>query len=165
MSHKQVDIVVVGAGVVGLSAALALAETKLNILVLDAQTSHTAPSSDRDLAKWARRVTALTPASTKFLSQIDAWQSMSNSGRIGPYTDMVVWDSEGTGLIEFDAKSLSLEALGYIVESTVTTDALVRRVNQTPNISIQWDTWLAQLDFNESYVNVVPREGEAIHAQ
>ena len=165
MSYKQADIVIVGAGVVGLSAALALAETKLDILVLDAQASHTAPSRDRDLSKWARRVTALTPASTKFLSELDVWQAMSDSGRIGPYTEMVVWDSEGTGLIEFDAQSLSLEALGYIVESTVTTDALVSRANQTPNITIQWDTWLAQLDFNELYVNVVPREGDEIHAQ
>jgi len=121
MCHKQADIVIVGAGVVGLSAALALAETKLNILVLDAQESHTAPSTDRDLSKWARRVTALTPASTKFLSELDAWHAISDSGRIGPYTDMVVWDSEGTGLIEFDAQSLSLSALGYIVESTVST--------------------------------------------
>ena len=165
MSYKQADIVIVGAGVVGLSAALALAETKLDILVLDAQASHTAPSRDRDLSRWARRVTALTPASTKFLSELDVWQAMSDSGRIGPYTEMVVWDSEGTGLIEFDAQSLSLEALGYIVESTVTTDALVSRANQTPNITIQWDTWLAQLDFNELYVNVVPREGDEIHAQ
>lgn len=165
MSYKQADIVIVGAGVVGLSAALALAETKLDILVLDAQASHMAPSRDRDLSKWARRVTALTPASTKFLSELDVWQAMSDSGRIGPYTEMVVWDSEGTGLIEFDAQSLSLEALGYIVESTVTTDALVSRANQTPNITIQWDTWLAQLDFNELYVNVVPREGDEIHAQ
>ena len=165
MSHKQADIVSVGAGVVGLSAALALAETKLNILVLDAQASHIAPSTDRDLSKWARRVTAVTPASTKFLSELDAWQAISDSGRIGPYTDMVVWDSEGTGLIEFDAQSLSLSALGYIVESTVNTDALVNRVNQTPNIMIQWDTWLAQLDLNESYVSVVPREGDEIHAQ
>ena len=165
MSYKQADIVIVGAGVVGLSAALALAETKLDILVLDAQASHTAPSRDRDLSKWARRVTALTPASTKFLSELDVWQAMSDSGRIGPYTEMVVWDSEGAGLIEFDAQSLSLEALGYIVESTVTTDALVSRANQTPNITIQWDTWLAQLDFNELFVNVVPREGDEIHAQ
>lgn len=165
MSYKQADIVIVGAGVVGLSAALALAETKLDILVLDAQASHMAPSRDRDLSKWARRVTALTPASTKFLSELDVWQAMSDSGRIGPYTEMVVWDSEGAGLIEFDAQSLSLEALGYIVESTVTTDALVSRANQTPNITIQWDTWLAQLDFNELYVNVVPREGDEIHAQ
>ena len=165
MSHKQADIVIIGAGVVGLSAALALAETKLNILVLDAQTSHIAPSSDRDLSNWARRVTALTPASTKFLSELDAWQAMADSGRIGPYTDMVVWDSEGTGLIEFDANSLSLDALGYIVESTVSTDVLVNRVNRTPNITIQWDTYLAQLDFSESFVSVVPREGDEIHAQ
>jgi len=165
MSYKEADIVIVGAGVVGLSAALALAATKLNILVLDAQASHAPPSSGRDLPDWARRVTALTPASTQFLSKIDAWQAMSDGGRIGPYTDMVVWDSEGTGLIEFDAQSLSLDVLGYIVESTVTTDALVNRVNQTPNITIQWDTWLAQLDFTEAYVNVVPREGDEIHAQ
>ena len=37
MADYQVDIVIVGAGVIGLSAALALAPTKLNIVVLDAQ--------------------------------------------------------------------------------------------------------------------------------
>jgi len=165
MSQKTVDIVIVGAGVVGLSAALALATTKLNILVLDAQAAHAQPSGDRELSDWARRVTALTPASTQFLSELDAWQSMCEGGRIGPYTDMVVWDSEGTGLIEFDAGSLSLDALGYIVESTVTTDALVNRVYQTPNIAIQWDTWLADLDFTTTHVRVVPQEGDEIHAQ
>lgn len=165
MSSSEADIVIVGAGVVGLSAALAMAPTKLNITVLDAQASHAPPSADRDLSDWARRVTALTPASTKFLSEIDAWQSMFSSGRIGPYTNMVVWDSEGTGLIEFDAQSLSLDNLGYIVESTVTTDALVSRVRETPNITIQWDTWLAELDFNGDHVSVMTRAGDEIRTQ
>ena len=106
MAFKEADIVIVGAGVVGLSAALAIAATKLNVLVVDGQPSHLPPSNDRDLSKWARRVTALTPASTKFLSELDVWQTMSDSDRLGPYTDMVVWDSEGTGFVEFDAKSL-----------------------------------------------------------
>lgn len=165
MAFKEADIVIVGAGVVGLSAALAIAATKLNVLVVDGQPSHLPPSNDRDLSKWARRVTALTPASTKFLSELDVWQTMSDSDRLGPYTDMVVWDSEGTGFVEFDAKSLSIDVLGYIVESTVTTDALVKRVDQMPNIAIQWDTWLAQLDFNDEYVNVVTRAGDEVRAQ
>lgn len=165
MPARQADIVIVGAGVVGLSAALALAATKLEILVLDAQPSHVPPSSDRALSEWARRVTALTPTSAKFLSELDVWQAISDSGRIGPYTDMVVWDSEGTGLVAFDAQSLSLDELGYIVESTVTTDALVNRVNQVPNIDVHWDTWLSQLDFHDEYVNVVTRAGDEIRAR
>lgn len=165
MSVRQADIVIVGAGVVGLAAALALAGTKLEIVVLDAQPSHVPPSPARDLSDWARRVTALTPASKQFLSELDVWQAISGSGRIGPYTDMVVWDSEGTGLVEFDAQSLSLDELGYIVESTVTTDALVTRVNQTPNIEIQWDTYLSQLNFYDEYVNVVTRAGDEISTQ
>ena len=162
MSVRQADIVIVGAGVVGLAAALALAGTKLEIVVLDAQPSHVPPSPERALSDWARRVTALTPTSKQFLSELDVWQAISGSGRIGPYTDMVVWDSEGTGLVEFDAQSLSLDELGYIVESTVTTDALVTRVNQTPNIEIQWDTYLSQLNFYDEYVNVVTRAGDEI---
>ena len=162
MSVRQADIVIVGAGVVGLAAALALAGTKLEIVVLDAQPSHVPPSPERALSDWARRVTALTPTSKQFLSELDVWQAISGSGRIGPYTDMVVWDSEGTGLVEFDAQSLSLDELGYIVESTVTTDALVTHVNQTPNIEIQWDTYLSQLNFYDEYVNVVTRAGDEI---
>ena len=165
MSVRQADIVIVGAGVVGLAAALALAGTKLEIVVLDAQPSHVPPSPERALSDWARRVTALTPTSKQFLSELDVWQAISGSGRIGPYTDMVVWDSEGTGLVEFDAQSLSLDELGYIVESTVTTDALVTRVNQTPNIEIQWDTYLSQLNFYDEYVNVVTRAGDEISTQ
>lgn len=165
MSVRQADIVIVGAGVVGLAAALALAVTKLEIVVLDAQPSHVPPSPERALSDWARRVTALTPTSKQFLSELDVWQAISGSGRIGPYTDMVVWDSEGTGLVEFDAQSLSLDELGYIVESTVTTDALVTRVNQTPNIEIQWDTYLSQLNFYDEYVNVVTRAGDEISTQ
>ena len=162
MSVRQADIVIVGAGVVGLAAALALAGTKLEIVVLDAQPSHVPPSPERALSDWARRVTALTPTSKQFLSELDVWQAISGSGRIGPYRDMVVWDSEGTGLVEFDAQSLSLDELGYIVESTVTTDALVTHVNQTPNIEIQWDTYLSQLNFYDEYVNVVTRAGDEI---
>ena len=165
MSVRQADIVIVGAGVVGLAAALALAGTKLEIVVLDAQPSHVPPSPERALSDWARRVTALTPTSKQFLSELDVWQAISGSGRIGPYRDMVVWDSEGTGLVEFDAQSLSLDELGYIVESTVTTDALVTRVNQTPNIEIQWDTYLSQLNFYDEYVNVVTRAGDEISTQ
>ena len=165
MSVRQADIVIVGAGVVGLAAALALAGTKLEIVVLDAQPSHVPPSPERALSDWARRVTALTPTSKQFLSELDVWQAISGSGRIGPYRDMVVWDSEGTGLVEFDAQSLSLDELGYIVESTVTTDALVTRVNQTPNIEIQWDTYLSQLNFYDGYVNVVTRAGDEISTQ
>ena len=165
MSVRQADIVIVGAGVVGLAAALALAGTKLEIVVLDAQPSHVPPSPERALSDWARRVTALTPTSKQFLSELDVWQAISGSGRIGPYTDMVVWDSEGTGLVEFDAQSLSLDELGYIVESTVTTDALVTHVTQTPNIEIQWDTYLSQLNFYDGYVNVVTRAGDEISTQ
>ena len=165
MADYQVDIVIVGAGVIGLSAALALAPTKLNIVVLDAQPSHRPPPTQRALSDWAPRVTALTPASTKFLSELGAWQAIWDGGRVGPYTDMVVWDSEGTGLVEFDAKSLSLDALGYIVEAPITTDALVNLANQTANITIEWDTWLAQLDFDDHQATVVTRAGTNIRAQ
>jgi 2-octaprenylphenol hydroxylase len=165
VADYQVDIVIVGAGVIGLSAALALAPTKLNIVVLDAQPSHRPPPTQRALSDWAPRVTALTPASTKFLSELGAWQAIWDGGRVGPYTDMVVWDSEGTGLVEFDAKSLSLDALGYIVEAPITADALVNLANQTANITIEWDTWLAQLDFDDHQATVVTRAGTNIRAQ
>ena len=120
MQERQVDIAIIGAGVVGLSTALSLAPTGLQIALFDGQPKPSAGPQGTALNDWDRRVTALTPKSIQFLRSMDAWPLIEESKRGGTYTDMFVWDSEGTGSVHFTATDLNIESLGTIIESSLT---------------------------------------------
>ena len=93
MRELQVDIAIIGAGVVGLASALSLVPTGLQIALFDAQPKPLAGPQGTALNEWDRRVTALTPESIRFLNSLDAWPSIEESKRGGAYSDMFVWDS------------------------------------------------------------------------
>ena len=73
MQERQVDIAIIGAGVVGLAIALSLAPTGLQIALFDAQHQPSAGPQGAALNDWDRRVTALTPESIRFLKSLGAW--------------------------------------------------------------------------------------------
>ena len=120
VQERQVDIAIIGAGVVGLATALSLAPTGLQIALFDAQPKPSAGPQEAALNDWDRRVTALTPESIRFLKSLDAWPMIEESKRGCAYTDMFVWDSEGTGHVHFTATDLNIESLGPLL-STLTT--------------------------------------------
>ena len=164
MARQDVDIAIIGAGVVGLATALEIAPTGLRIAVFDAQKEPNEPSEERALNAWSRRVTALTPASIKFLESLEVWQSIHATQRVGAYTDMCVWDAEGTGCVQFTAEELRLRELGSIVESSVTVDALKRRAALVPNIQVFWDTRLDALSTHSEGAEMVTSSGDEVVA-
>ena len=98
MPERHVDIAIIGAGVVGLATALALAPTGLQIALFDAQPKPSRRLQGTALNDWDRRVTALTPASIRLLQSLGAWPLIEESGRGGAYTDMFVWTQRGQGM-------------------------------------------------------------------
>ena len=164
MRELQVDIAIIGAGVVGLASALSLAPTGLQIALFDAQPKPSTGPSGTALNEWDRRVTALTPESVRFLNSLDAWSSIEESKRSGAYTDMFVWDSEGTGHVHFTATDLNMESLGTIVESSLTTQALISATETASNISIHWGTRLESMDIEAERVCFATSSGDSVIA-
>lgn len=165
MAERHVDIAIIGAGVVGLATALALAPTGLQIALFDAQPKPSPRLQGAALNDWDRRVTALTPASIRLLQSLGAWPLIEESGRGGAYTDMFVWDSEGTGHVHFTAADLNIESLGTIVESSLTTNALINATEAATNLSINWDTRLDSMDIQEDGVRFTTSSGGVVIAQ
>lgn len=165
MPERHVDIAIIGAGVVGLATALALAPTGLQIALFDAQPKPSPRLRGTALNDWDRRVTALTPASIRLLQSLGAWPLIEESGRGGAYTDMFVWDSEGTGHVHFTAADLNIESLGTIVESSMTTNALINATEAATNLSINWDTRLDSMDIQEDGVRFTTSSGGVVIAQ
>ncbi|GGK84147.1 UbiH/UbiF/VisC/COQ6 family ubiquinone biosynthesis hydroxylase [Amphritea balenae] len=136
--QTQADLVIVGAGMVGLTLAALLADTDLQIHILESRDLD--PS---DALQWEAgirasgydpRVSALTIASQQVLSVAGAWQYIEQM-RLMPYRQMDVWDGEGTGQIKFDCTELHEPCLGHIVENRVTQAALCQVVAEQDNVT------------------------------
>jgi len=130
MPIQKPSLLIVGAGMAGLTLAAALAEQPVQILVIDPVTPP-APASWPD--QFDPRVSALTQASENILRRLGVWDGMV-AQRVAPFEHMQVWDGDGTGQIQFHASEVGAEHLGHIVENRITTHALLQKVLAADNI-------------------------------
>ena len=120
MSDDRFDVVIAGAGLVGLGLAPALARTGLRVALVD-RAAVAAPESDPET--WDPRIYAISPGSATFLRSLGAWQ-MLQSERIQAIEAMHVAGDAGSTL-EFSAYELGERALAWIVEERALRAALL----------------------------------------
>jgi len=133
----EVDIAIVGAGMVGAALASSLRKTGFSIALIDGQTkeqlSRTTAESN-SVNDFEARVSALTLGSRQLLDRVGAWQHLA-AEQIMPYQKMHVWDQLGTAKIDFDATELYQDALGFIVENQNIVSALHKSLDQQTNLN------------------------------
>lgn len=140
------DLIIVGAGMVGSTLALALQDSGLDILLLDRGPLEVAPWSPE--APFEPRVSALSAASQRILERLGAWDGI-RARRAAPYGEMQVWDGSGTGQIRFAAASVHAEVLGHIVENAVVQNALLEVLEAHGSIELLANARLEQMQQNE----------------
>jgi 2-octaprenyl-6-methoxyphenol hydroxylase len=116
---SQVDIAIVGAGAVGLAAALALARDGRRVAVLGP------PGAPRD-----GRTVALLDGSWRLLTGLGLSEALH--GKAAPLAVMRLVDDTGSLFrqppVEFHASEVGLDAFGWNVENAELTEALAARV-------------------------------------
>ena len=114
------DIVVVGAGLVGLAAAIAFTKQGKKVVLVDAS------KPEIKLKKaWDERVYALTPATLAWLKALDVWADVDKS-RVNDINAMHIWDAEAAlTLADSDA---NLPKLGVIIENQNLQHALWQQI-------------------------------------
>lgn len=131
--QQSFDIIIVGAGMVGATMALALAGSGLRLALLDARPLPTGRS-------WAvnefdARVSAITHASQRLFEELGVWAQIQQQ-RACAYTHMHVREADGTASIDFDASEVHSDSLGHIIENSVITQALYTKIVGCSNIEI-----------------------------
>ena len=147
MTHP--DILIVGAGVAGLSLASALGREGFRVTVIDGAERPLPPTADRAIADWDLRVSALTPVSIAFLERLGAWSAIP-ARRTGCYTGMKVWDGHGSGRIGFDASEVNAPYLGHIVENRLTLQALLQCAETCPGVEVLWECAMDDMTHTDS---------------
>ncbi len=104
------DIVIVGAGLVGASFAMALRGAGLRLALVEAQ----APAAVDD--NWDGRVYALSPGSVAFLEGLGVWKRLDR-GRIGAVHEMHIFGDAADAQLRFSAYAAGVAELAAIVEN------------------------------------------------
>ncbi|MCD1637148.1 2-octaprenyl-3-methyl-6-methoxy-1,4-benzoquinol hydroxylase [Pseudomonas stutzeri] len=156
----QADLIIVGAGMVGSTLALALEGSGLNIVVLDASPLEVADFDP--LGGFEPRVSALSAASQRILQRVGAWPGIV-ARRASPYTDMHVWDGSGTGQIHFSAETVHAEVLGHIVENRVVQDALLETMQRGGRLQLIGDARVEQLTQTAEGWRLTLGDGRELH--
>ncbi|NNC76389.1 MAG: UbiH/UbiF/VisC/COQ6 family ubiquinone biosynthesis hydroxylase [Woeseiaceae bacterium] len=144
---RRFDILVVGAGITGLTAATLLArnggDKDLQVTVVDAG------QRPQDVAggELGLRVSAISAGSAQLLDSIGAWERLDNT-RLCAYDHMRVWDESdepgGAATLNFDAGEFAVPHLGYIVENEQLKIALLRTLSET-DVEMRFDSRLQEI--------------------
>lgn len=126
--HYTSDIVIVGGGVVGLCAAIALQQRGFSVDVLDAGNFELVPLPDL-------RVYAINQASEAFLLSLGVWERLDTKHR-SPYRRMHIWDGLSGTPLRFDARQVASDALGTIVEEAVIKAALLATIDTIAGVRL-----------------------------
>jgi 2-octaprenylphenol hydroxylase len=130
---KTFDVIVIGAGMVGASAALMLARKGLAVAVVEGQPLDKpawSEAGDIDL-----RVSAISPASQQLLAQLGVWPEIRNR-RVSDYHEMRVWHENGDSEMHFASEQMGAPLLGSIVENGLVQSVLLDHLRLLGNVTL-----------------------------
>ncbi|WP_126443854.1 UbiH/UbiF family hydroxylase [Sulfuricystis multivorans] len=135
------DLIIVGGGLAGLSLAVALRKSRLRIALIE---SHP-PMRPQG---WDARVYAISPANVRFLDEIGIWRHL-DLGRCQKVVRMSVHGDRG-GALEFSAYESGVEALAWIMESSLLQGELWETAKRQGNVDLLCPAAPALLDIGDS---------------
>ena len=145
---NRYDVIVVGGGVTGLTAAALLAggscADAMRVTLIDAASRpQFDPDDDVQL-----RVSAIATGSAEILASFGAWDQICAT-RVCPYEHMRVWDAadeqEGPSTLRFDADEFAVPQLGFIVENLLIQDAILGALDRM-DIHLRFNCSIAAVD-------------------
>ncbi|NVK26317.1 MAG: FAD-dependent monooxygenase [Gammaproteobacteria bacterium] len=149
------DVTIIGAGCVGLTAALGLAKKGISVVVLDAAQGL------KTLTEPELRVSAISSASENIFKALDVWQHLDHS-RSCAYQTMKVWEKDSFGQIEFDATDVGESRLGHIIENNNLRNALITEAQRQSNITLLFDSPVSNIHNSEEHVLLTLSDGTPV---
>jgi 2-polyprenylphenol 6-hydroxylase len=154
--HQTFDVAVIGGGLVGKTAALALTQGGLRVALLAQPCAPLAAGEAFDA-----RVYALSASSQALLERLRVWQALDSS-RLGPVYDMRVY-GDAHAELHFSAFQASVPQLAWIAESSLIERALDSALRFQSNL--EWlDTRAQGLDVKPAGAIVSLDNGKSLEA-
>ncbi len=120
----RMDVAIVGTGLVGLAAAVAMHQAGYSVVLVDGKTP-----AQADLIEdvWDTRIYAISPKNAQWLSGLGVWQRL-NPARIGEMQAMEIFGDATQVPLALFASDANADNLGFIVEAKALMQALLKQV-------------------------------------
>lgn len=158
--HQDFDVIVIGGGLVGTAAALALHGSGLKLALVEVAAPPAQPQDD----SWDSRIYAISPGNAHFLASLGAWETL-DQGRIAPIEAMQIWGDAGEARLDFSAYEANVPALGYIVESRLMQAGLWAQVQQSEGVELFCPTHCASLAWEKDRALLALADGRKLSAR
>ena len=138
MTKNYHEIIICGAGMIGLTFALLMAKKKINVCVIDKNDKKSL------FAQQDNRTTAISQGSYRIFRKLGIWNKLKN--KFQPINQIFV--SEGLGLndLNFDHKNLNEGPLGFIVDNKLIKRTLLDEVSKSEYISFKDSTEILKIN-------------------
>ncbi len=128
---KQHNVIILGGGMVGAAAALALSQLGLKVALIE--TRPVKREFDEN-EPYSLRISAIQRSSENLLKSLGVWDAIT-ARRITPFTDMHIQDWQGFSS-NLSAHDLHEPNLGHIIENDVMAAAIWDSLVQHPNCTL-----------------------------
>lgn len=157
-SSVDYDAIIIGGGLVGAAAALALSHAGLRLALVEAASPIPLPDSG-----WDSRIYAISPGNARFLDSLGVWHTQDQQ-RISPIESMHIWGDGGSQLV-FDAYDANVPVLGYILESRQLQHTLWAKLQSLPNIALLCPAQCAELTWQQQHASLALADGRMLSAR
>jgi 2-octaprenylphenol hydroxylase len=157
-TRTDYDVVIVGAGIVGLTLACHLKDQGLRIAVINKDVFHNKKTTSLTSQL---RVIAVTIGSQQLLSQLNVWQRLDTK-QCAPFRCMQVWESGLAAQLFFDSADIGLASLGYIVKNSDLQHALYTQAKTDHELTWLVPDTLIELQIKKNHVLVTLASGAEI---
>ena len=123
MKHKY-DIIIVGAGFIGLTLSLMLSKSGLKVCLLEKKKK---TLNDN-------RTTAISQGTKRIFEKLELWKYLKKN--VQPIKKIVISESDNFDYIDFNSKSLDEGNLGFIVENFFFRKVLFNQVKKNKKVGL-----------------------------
>ena len=154
----EVDVVIAGGGLVGLTLGVALAGAGIETAVVDG----TRPKAMKDAA-FDGRVSSVALGSRRVLDGIGLWPALADEAQ--PILEIRVSDGDVPLFLHYDHKAVGSDPLGYIVENRNIRAALLERAAALAALRQLAPASVGALELTAGGIEARLADGRCVHAR
>jgi 2-polyprenylphenol 6-hydroxylase len=157
----ETDVAIVGAGLVGLTAAIAMAQQGKNVVLIDSHAHHAKEWSPTE-HHWDARIYALTEETVDWLKLLGIWRYV-DTARVESIRAMELWEPQRSAPLMLRAEDAYLAEMGCILESANLMQACLQRV-ETLSMQVTVASPFA-IEYHPQYVALTLDNQQHVHAK
>ncbi len=142
MKEINTEILIVGAGLVGLVAAHSLSSLGYNVTIVDKKKFYKQKTSFKDT-----RTVAVSEGSKQFLENLSLWTSLEAYSQ--PIKHIKVYDRTSKNRISFSNETKN-QKLGYVIENRIISKILMDKLKKLKNVQFFYGFDLTNIEIDDT---------------